>query len=78
MVKAGLYADGSDPELDQAIKIWGELDGFLAEEESVSAQNSFARLSVLLRRAGTGRPGTVQTTNRPETRSANQPARRTQ
>jgi len=76
MVKAGLYADGSDPELDQAIRIWGDLDGFLAEEESVSAQNSFARLSVLLRRAGTGRATTVQTTGRTETHGANQPVRR--
>lgn len=76
MVKAGLYADGSDPELDQAIKIWGELDGFLAEEESVSAQNSFARLSVLLRRAGAGRTTTVQTTGRVDTKNTSQPARR--
>jgi len=76
MVKAGLYADGSDPELDQAIRIWGDLDGFLAEEETVSAQNSFARLSILLRRAGTGRATTVQTTGRTETHGANQPVRR--
>ena len=53
MIKAGLYAEGSDPELDQAIRIWPELDGFLAEKEAVSAKNSFARLGVILRRAGT-------------------------
>ncbi|MDT8325894.1 MAG: FliI/YscN family ATPase [Roseovarius sp.] len=78
MVKAGLYVDGSDPELDQAIKIWGELDGFLAEEESVSSQNSFARLAVLLRRAGGGRATTAQTSARTETRPSSQPTRRPQ
>ncbi len=52
MVKAGLYADGTDPELDQALKIWPELDAFLAEKETVSVQNSFDRLSIILRRAG--------------------------
>lgn len=53
MIKAGLYAEGSDPDLDQAIRIWPELDGFLAEKEAVSTKNSFARLAVILRRAGT-------------------------
>jgi flagellum-specific ATP synthase len=53
MIKAGLYSEGSDPGLDQAIKIWPELDGFLADKEAVSAKNSFARLGVILRRAGT-------------------------
>ncbi|MGX0974701.1 flagellum-specific ATP synthase [Roseovarius sp. MBR-51] len=53
MIRAGLYAEGSDPELDQAIRIWPELDGFLADKEAVSVKNSFARLGVILRRAGT-------------------------
>lgn len=52
MIRAGLYSDGSDPELDQAIRVWPELDGFLAANEPHSAQNSFARLGVILRRAG--------------------------
>jgi len=52
MVKAGLYADGTDPELDLAIRVWPELDAFLAESESISVQNSFDRLSLILRRAG--------------------------
>jgi len=52
MVRAGLYAEGSDPALDQAIRVWPELDGFLAEPEIADAANSFARLSVILRRAG--------------------------
>lgn len=57
MVRAGLYSEGSDPELDQAIRVWTELDAFLAEEEPVSAQNSFDRLGLILRRAGQTRPG---------------------
>ena len=51
MVKAGLYADGTDPELDQALKVWSELDGFMAEKEAGSVANSFDRLSMILRRA---------------------------
>ncbi len=52
MVRAGLYSEGSDPRLDQAIRVWPELDGFIGETESVSAENSFARLNLILRRAG--------------------------
>lgn len=52
MIRAGLYSEGGDPELDQAIRVWPELDGFLSATEAHSTQNSFARLSVILRRAG--------------------------
>jgi flagellum-specific ATP synthase len=54
MVRAGLYTEGSDPALDQAIRIHAELDGFLAEREPADIANSFARLGLVLRRAGTG------------------------
>lgn len=50
MVQAGLYARGSDPAVDEAIRLFPRLDAFLAEpapEGGVSA--SFARLSQLLR-----------------------------
>jgi len=57
MIKAGLYAPGSDPDLDQAMRVWPELDAFLAEPETISTQNSFDRLSLILRRAGSDRPG---------------------
>lgn len=56
MVKAGLYAEGSDPDLDEALRAWPELDAFIAETETVSAENSFQRLGLILRRAGQGRP----------------------
>ena len=55
MVKAGLYADGSDPELDQALRVWADLDAFIGEKEIDSAKNSFDRLSLILRRAGQSR-----------------------
>lgn len=51
MIKAGLYAEGSDPVLDQAIRLWPELDAFFAKEDSEGVRHSFNRLSLLLRRA---------------------------
>jgi flagellum-specific ATP synthase len=57
MVRAGLYSEGSDPDLDQAIRAWPELDAFLSETEPVSAQNSFDRLNLILRRSGQARIG---------------------
>jgi len=57
MIRAGLYTEGSDPDLDQAIRVWPELDGFLAEPERGSSRNSFSRLAVILRRAGSAARG---------------------
>ncbi|MBZ8117532.1 FliI/YscN family ATPase [Roseovarius sp. LXJ103] len=56
MIRAGLYAEGSDVELDQAIRVYPELDAFLAESEAASIQNSYDRLALILRRAGAGKP----------------------
>lgn len=50
MIKAGLYAEGSDPQLDRAIGAWPELDAFLARPEGQSIEDSFAKLGVILRR----------------------------
>ncbi len=50
MVQAGLYARGSDPAVDEAIRLFPRLDAFLAEaapEGGIAA--SFSRLSQLLR-----------------------------
>ena len=44
MVQAGLYAQGSDPLTDRAIKLWPKLDGFLAGQGAKSNADSFARL----------------------------------
>ncbi|MFN3207675.1 MAG: FliI/YscN family ATPase [Roseovarius sp.] len=70
MIRAGLYAEGTDPQLDQAIRIWPELDAFLAEPETVSAQNSFDRLSLILRRAGNGMAGAKSSSSMPSDTAA--------
>lgn len=51
VVKAGLYVQGSDPDLDQALRVRDDLDAFIGEKETVSAKNSFKRLEMILRRA---------------------------
>ncbi|MHA6264165.1 FliI/YscN family ATPase [Arenibacterium sp. CAU 1754] len=50
MIKAGLYAEGADPTLDQAVRLWPELDGFFARGEPGTIQDSFNRLDLILRR----------------------------
>ncbi|MDH2326543.1 FliI/YscN family ATPase [Cereibacter sp. SYSU M97828] len=48
MVQAGLYAKGSDPLVDAAIKVWPALDAFMAED-SDGIEDSFHRLAASLR-----------------------------
>lgn len=48
MIKAGLYATGSDPELDQAIAAHPALDRFIALEEPRGIEASFAALRAVL------------------------------
>lgn len=52
MVRAGLYAEGSDPLLDRAVKAWPELDSFCARPGGKEIADSFNRLALILRRAG--------------------------
>jgi flagellum-specific ATP synthase len=52
MIRAGLYASGSDPEVDQAIALWPELDAFFARIETLDTTHSFQQLELLLRRNG--------------------------
>ncbi|MBO9399523.1 MULTISPECIES: FliI/YscN family ATPase [unclassified Shimia] len=52
MIRAGLYSAGSDPALDVAINAWPELDSYLGDGQSASIDNAFAKLTLLLRRAG--------------------------
>ena len=50
MIQAGLYATGSDPVIDRAIKVWPQLDGFLAEPSPAEGvAGSFERLRASLR-----------------------------
>ena len=51
MIQAGLYAKGSDPQVDEAIRVWPTLDGFLAEMAPADGvEGSFQRLKVCLGR----------------------------
>lgn len=52
MIRAGLYSEGNDLVLDQAVKVWPELDGFFGRSEPDGITGSFNRLTLLLRRAG--------------------------
>ncbi|NIZ60464.1 flagellum-specific ATP synthase FliI [Sedimentitalea sp. CY04] len=55
MIRAGLYSEGSDVTLDQAVRIWPELDSFFGKNDPEGIQNSFNRLNLMLRRAGKAR-----------------------
>lgn len=48
MIQAGLYATGSDPLIDAAIKVWPQLDAFLARAETDGTDASFLHLSECL------------------------------
>ncbi|MCA0204655.1 MAG: FliI/YscN family ATPase [Proteobacteria bacterium] len=48
MVQAGLYAQGSDPLTDRAIRLFPKLDGFLSGQNARSNAESFARLKKAL------------------------------
>lgn len=48
MIQAGLYAAGSDPTVDAAIRAMPALDAFLAEDEPGCVADSFRRLAACL------------------------------
>ncbi|SIT80497.1 FliI/YscN family ATPase [Pontibaca methylaminivorans] len=52
MIKAGLYSEGADALLDRAVLVWPELDAFFARPDPEGIESSFARLELILRRAG--------------------------
>jgi flagellum-specific ATP synthase len=45
MIQAGLYSTGSDPMIDAAIKVWPQLDSFLARPEPDNTAASFTHLA---------------------------------
>jgi flagellum-specific ATP synthase len=49
MIQAGLYVKGSDPVVDQAIRVWPALDAFLAEDGPGGVGTSFVRLAACLK-----------------------------
>lgn len=48
MIQAGLYAAGSDPVIDAAIRVWSQLDSFMSEPAPDGVAQSFARLRSIL------------------------------
>ncbi|WP_158965229.1 FliI/YscN family ATPase [Chachezhania sediminis] len=52
MIRAGLYSEGNEPQLDRAVRIWSDLDAFFAKTGDQTVQASFDRLALLIRRAG--------------------------
>lgn len=49
MVQAGLYAKGTDPTIDAAIRVWPALDAFLAEDAPADGiEGSYRRLQSVL------------------------------
>lgn len=52
MVRSGLYSEGSDPELDMAVKVWPELDKFFGKCGPNAPNECFDRLRLILRRSG--------------------------
>lgn len=51
MIRAGLYLHGTDPEVDQAIAVWSELDDFMGRSDGQTCLQSFQQLELILRRA---------------------------
>lgn len=52
MIQAGLYAAGSDPLVDAAIRVWPRLDAFLAEPAPDGIGAGFAQLAEILAPGG--------------------------
>lgn len=66
MITAGLYSHGSDPEIDQAISIWSDLDEFAARPQDVGIDDGFAQLDAILRRAKTVKKTTPHAKRTPQ------------
>ena len=52
MIRAGLYAPGSDPRIDHAITIWPKLDAFIACRDAGSIDGSFLQLEKIVSAEG--------------------------
>lgn len=58
MIHAGLYAKGTDPEIDAAIDAWPKLEEFLAQSEHKGTGESFKRLADCLNQEQSTDPST--------------------
>ena len=48
MIQTGLYVQGSDPGIDEAIRLWPKLDAFFTERSPEGVAASFSRLTKAL------------------------------
>ncbi len=48
MIQTGLYVEGSDPAIDEAVLFWPQLDAFFARHENETADESFTLLGKIL------------------------------
>ena len=48
MIRAGLYTAGADPMLDEAVRLWPQLDQFISVLDVKNAEESFAALKEIL------------------------------
>ena len=48
MIQSGLYASGSDPVIDHALRVWSDLDAFISEDEPLDITASFHHLQTCL------------------------------
>lgn len=51
MISAGLYNQGSDPDIDRAVALWPALDAYLGEAGDAGIDQCFTKLAMILRRA---------------------------
>lgn len=56
MITAGLYSQGSDPDIDQAIALFPDLDAFAARNLENGITGAFSALDVILRRGRSIKP----------------------
>jgi flagellum-specific ATP synthase len=54
MISAGLYTQGTDPEIDLAMQVYGPLDEAMAGRHNQDPSHSFDQLRLILRRTGRG------------------------
>ena len=59
MIKAGLYAPGSDPALDEAVRLYPALDAVVAQKSRDGCASSFAMLAAALRQQRSAQPRTA-------------------
>jgi flagellum-specific ATP synthase len=50
MIRAGLYTQGSDPEVDRAIALWPEMEAYLTRIDPQNCESSFQKLALIMRR----------------------------